>query len=315
MRLTIGITYHNEGELLTRCLQSFWSGEEKPDEVILYDDASTLRPESFIPSHIPVKVIRSEVNQGPAKGRNQILAQAQGDWIHFHDADDWVAPHWLETIAPRMSNHDLILTEVSSYADGQMLCPKVIGYQETESARDLLRFAIHSFILVPSIIARTKLLREMGGYRETLWQSEDWDFSVRLIAKKPRCWILTEPLSGIQIRRESRSQNQIETLSCVLQAILFLQRELPENYRRDLADKAAWAGTRLFNLREKKLAREAFQIAQALGPASFSDRKKFYRFLALRYGQETAERLAGTYHSVKQVLHLRSFRRIFTGLF
>lgn len=315
MRLTVGITYHNEGELLTRCLESFWKCSTKPDEIILYDDASSLRPESFIPAQIPVTILRSEINQGPAKGRNQILKKAQGEWIHFHDADDWVLPHWLERILPPMKDQDLILTEVGSYQEEKLLSPKVIGYPKIHSESELIRFSIRSFILVPSIIVRTELARKIGGYRESLWQSEDWDFSVRLIATHPRFCILSEALSEIQIRTQSRSQNKKETLSSVLQSILFLRRELPELFHQDLSEKAAWAGTRLFELGDKKLAREAFDLAQSLGPATFADRKRLYRFIAQRYGQEAAERTASFYHLLKQVFHFGSRRRSLASFF
>ncbi|MGH7198477.1 MAG: glycosyltransferase family 2 protein, partial [Candidatus Omnitrophota bacterium] len=34
------ITYHNEGELLTECLDTLLSGPDTPDEILIYDDAS-----------------------------------------------------------------------------------------------------------------------------------------------------------------------------------------------------------------------------------------------------------------------------------
>lgn len=309
MRLTVGITYHNEGELLTRCLNSFWQQAAKPFEMILFDDASSLRPEDFIPPEIPVKIIRSETNQGPGKGRNQILKEAQGDWIHFHDADDWVMPNWMEKVKERAQDSDLILTELKSFRGEEELASKVIGLKQIGEIEELLRFAIQHFILPAAGTFKTEFARAIHGYRESLWQSEDWDFYIRLIQQNPRYQILTEPLCGIQVRSESRSQKQIETLSCVLQAILFLQKELPEKFKQDLADKAAWAGSRLFTLGERNLAREAFNLAQTLGPATFSDRKRFYRFIAQHYGQEVAEKTASLYHLLKHVFQARSLSR------
>lgn len=297
-RLTIGITYHNEGELLTRCLKSFWSGDIKPFEIILYDDASSLRPVSFIPSEIPVRIIRSELNQGPGKGRNQILKEAKGDWIHFHDADDWVSPDWCRKVVQEMSQADLILTEIKSYLDGQVLSPAVIGLRHFHTESELVSFAISHFVLVPAGTFRVELARKLQGYRESLWQSEDWDFYVRLTALNPRFKVVPESLASIEIRKESRSQKKIETLTCVLQAILLLQKELPSQFRKDLAEKAAWVGSSLFQMGEKSMAREAFDLARSLGPAHYPNQKKLYRWIASRYGQELAEWIALSYRKL-----------------
>jgi len=297
-QLTLGITYFNEGDLLTRCLKSFWSGKEKPSEILIYDDASTLRPEAFIPSEIPARVIRSDVNQGPARGRNLILKEAKGDWIHFHDSDDWVSENWCEKVMEATSNSDLVLTEVVSYQEGKVLSPAVVGLQRFRSNADLLRFAISHFILVPAGTFKLELARKLQGYRESLWQSEDWDFYVRLAAMNPQFKVVSESLSAIEIRKESRSQKKVETLTCVLQAILLLQKELPSENRSDLSEKAAWVGSQLFQLGEKALARDAFHLAKSLGPARYPQKKKLYRWVASRYGQEVAEWISLTYRKI-----------------
>jgi glycosyltransferase involved in cell wall biosynthesis len=297
-QLTVGITYFNEGELLTRCLKSFWSGKERPSEILIYDDASTLRPEAFIPPEIPARVLRSELNRGPAYGRNQILKEAKGDWIHFHDSDDWVSETWCEKVLEATAECDLVLTEVVSYREGKVLSPMVVGLETLHSGEELLRFAIHHFILVPSGTFKVELARKLQGYRESLWQSEDWDFYVRLVSLMPPFKVIPDSLVSIEVRKESRSQKKAEPLTCVLQAILLLQKELPPENRVDLSEKAAWVGSQLFQLGEKSLAREAFHLAESLGPARYPQQKKVYRWLASHYGQEAAEWISLTYRKL-----------------
>lgn len=62
MAVTIAvlITYHNEGPLLTECLDSLRRGGSQPDEVLIYDDASDIPPEPYIPAGMPVRVITDE---------------------------------------------------------------------------------------------------------------------------------------------------------------------------------------------------------------------------------------------------------------
>ena len=297
--LTVGITYHNEGELLTSCIESFFSSAQKPDEVLVFDDASSLRPEAFIPTGLPVRVIRSEENIGPGRGRNRLLNEAKGEWIHFHDADDWVFSDWLEKIKKEAHGEtEVVLSELTSYREQEVLSPLVIGLKAFQSKEELLKFAIKNFILVPSGTFKTELVRQIKGFRESLWQSEDWDFYIRLIQASRSFRILDESLAGIRIRNESRSQIQRETLTCVLQAILFLQKEIDVQYRKDLADKASWVGSKLFQLGDKASAREAFALAESLGPAQHAHQKASYRWIAKYYGQESAEWFAWFYRKV-----------------
>lgn len=294
--LTVGITYHNEGDLLTQCIDSFFSGDQNPDEVIVFDDASSDQPDAYLPSGLPVRVIRSKENIGPGKSRNRILQEAKGEWIHFHDADDWVCPGWLEKIKEQSRlGADLIFSEVSSYRDHELLSPAVIGFRGVSSKRELIKFAIDNFILVPSGTFKTELARKINGFRESLWQSEDWDFYIRLVQASQSVKMVSESLVGIRIRKESRSQRQAETLTCVLQAILFLTKELGPEYQIDLADKASWVGSKLFQLGEKASAREAFALAESLGPARHPHQRGSYRWIAKHYGQESAEWLSSIY--------------------
>ena len=296
-QLTVGITYYNEGPLLTQCLESFWKGSQRPDQIILYDDASQDRPDSYIPKEIPVKILRGEKNRGPAYGRNRILEAVETDWVHFHDADDTVDTSWAEKVMAAATDSDVVLTELISYQNDRVLSGSVLGLSEWKTSGGLA-FAIRHFILPAAGTFRTELARKMGGYRESLWQSEDWDFYIRLLLTGPRVCVLEESLVRIQVRSESRSQKQIETLSCVLQAILLLEREVPQEYRQALAEKAAWAGSRLFQLQEKQMAREAFSLAETLGPATHSQQNKSYRWIAHHWGQEAAEWVAWTYRQV-----------------
>ena len=55
--LSILLTYHNEGPLLTETLASLVAGTRQPGEVLIYDDASTRLPEAYIPDGLPVRVV------------------------------------------------------------------------------------------------------------------------------------------------------------------------------------------------------------------------------------------------------------------
>jgi len=47
--ISVLITYYNERELLTECLRSLAAQTQLPDEILIYDDASTYRQLSMCP--------------------------------------------------------------------------------------------------------------------------------------------------------------------------------------------------------------------------------------------------------------------------
>lgn len=294
-RISVLITYHNEGELLGRCVQSFMDqgGDERAGhgaghgaykyivEIIICDDASELRPEPFIPrADIPVRVIRNDENLGPARSRNRLLSEAAGDFIHFHDADDWVMPSWAAAVTRALEGGVLVVfTEVSSFRDGVIVSSHVQGLKGLEQM-DPVDFAITHFLLVPSGTYQKELVVSLGGYSDTLWQSEDYYFHIKLMMQGPRWVIVPDPLAGIDLRPEGRSQNRVEVWNCTLTALKRLRQELPERYHQSLSEMGFLAGQVLFEARAIDNARDAFGFAWSLGRPKMAGRHRMYRWLA-----------------------------------
>src|SRR5437867_2048704 len=82
--IAVLITYHNEGRLLTECLDSLLTQADRPKEILVYDDASDVPAEEQVPDGADVRVIRSTRNTGPARGRNALLRAAESEFLHFH---------------------------------------------------------------------------------------------------------------------------------------------------------------------------------------------------------------------------------------
>lgn len=89
-RISFIITYYNEPlEMLEECIQSVLSLSFLPGEreILLIDDGSTIPSPTFE----GVTVFRQE-NQGLSAARNKGLELAQGEYIQFLDADDYLLP-------------------------------------------------------------------------------------------------------------------------------------------------------------------------------------------------------------------------------
>jgi hypothetical protein len=71
-------------------------------EVIFVDDGSTdrsaARLDALAASHENVRVIHQENSGWPGRPRNVGMAAAQGDYVFFCDADDWLAANALESL-------------------------------------------------------------------------------------------------------------------------------------------------------------------------------------------------------------------------
>jgi glycosyltransferase involved in cell wall biosynthesis len=298
--LAVLITYYNERELLTDCLRSLVGQANPPDEIRIYDDASEHPAEKYVPSGISVKVVRGDRNVGPARARNRLWRSTSCEYVHFHDADDWFDSSWgtrvrhvLDTESP-----DVVFTEVSSHRDGTTACTEVLGLSALKDGGDLTQFCLHNPLLVPSGTYRRSLVETLNGYRESLWQSEDYDFHVRLAARHPDYRLLFEPLVHIRLRAESRSQNHPEVWACRLEALSLLAAELPPLYRRELSEEAGRVGSQLFQLGDRESARRAFDLAQRLGPPAFQYQQRLYRFVAKGLGPQTAEWVGKLYRNV-----------------
>jgi glycosyltransferase involved in cell wall biosynthesis len=269
MAVSVLITYHNEQELLTECLNSVARQSVPVSEVIVYDDASEMPALRYVPPSLDVRVIRGEHNVGPSRGRNVLLKEARGEFVHFHDADDLFDPDWCKTVqaAIQETNADVVITEVRS--DGTARCDRVLGFTAGEVERDFLRCAIRGAVLPACGTYRKELVEKNGGYREDLWQSEDYDLNIRVAASGPKTVMIEQALVTIRVRPNSRSQNRYEVWRDAVQCIEGLAESLPAPYLNELAEKLFDVGVQLYRLGARIESRRAAQLARNLGKLKY----------------------------------------------
>jgi glycosyltransferase involved in cell wall biosynthesis len=295
--LGILITYFNERGLLRECLESLISAGERPEEILIYDDASQYPAKDYVPDGCPVEIVRGETNRGPSFGRNALLKRSRSEYIHFQDADDLFDANWLNRVrrAVDEAQPEAVFTEISSFhADGRRT-EKVLNLARLVREGDLLRFCLQGPLLVPSGTYQRQTVLSVGGYQETRWQSEDFDFHVRLAHRGIRYEVIDEPLIDIRIRSDGRSQNVREVWSSTLASLEEFAAELPAAYHADLAEAAATSGSMLYRAGDRARASEAFRLARRLGPPTYGRQLAPYRWIARCCGPETAERAIAWY--------------------
>lgn len=249
--LAILITYHNEGPWLRECIESVRNQTGAPDEILVYDDASSDPAADHVPPG--VRVIRGDHNIGPARARNVLLKAATSDFVHFHDADDWFAPGWCTAVRAAMELADIIITDVA--ISGEHETPHAMN---VAGMRDPVSFAIRGAVLVPSTTYRKSL---SPGFNESLHQSEDWDYHIRLLARSPaRLSSIPHDLVVVRAHDNNRSKDVVSVWSSAIAAMESM--DLPAVYDTDIALKATEAGRNLYRAGAVAEARRAFDVAR-----------------------------------------------------
>jgi glycosyltransferase involved in cell wall biosynthesis len=294
------LTYHNERTLLTECLESLARQSRKPDEVWVYDDASDAPACEYVQTPgldlgCPVRVIRGENNLGPARGRNLLLRETRADYVHFHDADDLFLPGWGETVAALIEagRPDCVLTELRSVRDGRPYGEAFLRLHELGD--DVVGFMLGHAILPAAGTYRREFVLRSGGYREDLWQSEDYEFHIRLALEGANVRTWREPLVLVRVRGESRSQKRAEVWRCRLAALEMLEPRLVPAHAPALAEAYAETGSVLHRMGEETLARRAFARALRWGRPVYRGQGACYRRVAWIAGPLAAERLGRFY--------------------
>lgn len=115
VELSIVIPVYNGEKYIARCLKSIQSQSFTNLEVIVVDDGSidtTLEIcKEFSKGDPRIKVFSKE-NQGVSNSRNYGIVQANGNFITFVDADDWITSDFSEVIIKNASDDvDVILCD------------------------------------------------------------------------------------------------------------------------------------------------------------------------------------------------------------
>ncbi len=182
-RLALCIPAYKAEEHLPRLMASVRAQTVGFDEVIVCVDASPDKT-AEVARGLGATVLVNAVNQGCSASKNVALRAATAEWVHFHDADDLLMPHFVEDAQRWMTAdapHDAVMMgfEYVDFASGEKLG---VGLQEDAFLqRDAVGYAIRHKLPNFGIYRREKLL-EVGGFDAdpgTLY-NEDVAFHVKL---------------------------------------------------------------------------------------------------------------------------------------
>lgn len=199
--ISVIVPVYNCEKYITRCVESILKQSYSDYEIILVNDGSTDSSgdicDKLKSRDSRIHVIH-KVNGGVSSARNAGLKNAQGDYIAFIDADDWVEPDYLEAlIEPMLYDQDLDIVIMPSI--DEELSRMVVSHQEfsgekkyfreDEAILALLGQDINGIWAVWSKLYRKRLFLTLT-FNELLCYGEDLVINIDLFLKALKIFYL-----------------------------------------------------------------------------------------------------------------------------
>lgn len=161
-RATVVIAAWNAAATIGRAVESALA-QTLPVEVVVVDDASTDATAELVAARAAaapaLRLLRQEVNAGPAAARNWAIAESGAPWIAVLDSDDRMAPGRLERLVVRAEAADLdfLADDIEKVAEDDPDGPRTRLWSDTE---------IGEIDLDAAAFVRGNLSTRHGGRRE-----------------------------------------------------------------------------------------------------------------------------------------------------
>jgi glycosyltransferase involved in cell wall biosynthesis len=204
---------------ILKTLESLEKQTFRDFEVIISDDGSpdgTLALLQQYKSSLEIILIEGPNWGGPARPRNQALAQARGEWVAFLDHDDLWTENKLEALLPYLGKAQVIYHDMMHVFFNPSRPSRIQRGRFLDSKNPFLDLLTRGNALANSgtAVKREVLLAE-GGFSESrdLIGGEDFDLWLRLAQKGYIFQYIPEALGALSIHGANftqASQRQID---------------------------------------------------------------------------------------------------------
>lgn len=211
-RVTAIVPTYNRAGYLGECLDALAMQTRAVDEIIVWDDGSTdgtpnvARERNAVfeepspawdgtapplPDAGTIRYVRS-ANGGKSRALNQALDRARGDYVWICDDDDIALPDAAERLGACLDSDPALIAAAGSYrrftvdpASGARV-EEGPGYWPDLSSGSVFRHLLEDmFAFQNATFVRRDALDRVGGFREDLPRSIDYDMILRLAATGP----------------------------------------------------------------------------------------------------------------------------------
>jgi GT2 family glycosyltransferase len=149
------------------------------DAIESYEAQEFTGTSELILSHNPTFLLGQNFNAG--------IAQAQGKYVKILPDDDLLTPNCLQDLfeAAERTDADLIFAQAINIDERPEFKDKINNVHWKSSFIEISLDALifENFIHGGTTFYRTSMLKELGGYDESLWTAEEYEFHLRCISK------------------------------------------------------------------------------------------------------------------------------------
>lgn len=212
-KVSVIIPTYNRASMLKEAIQSVLDQTYTDYEIIVIDDGSTDSTREVVDGLKQrsgrVTYLYQE-NKGRSAARNHGINLATGNYIAFLDADDKFLPQKLYTQVHALDDkpeygmtysYSIAINERGRILreGGNPAKIRLSGWIYPE-----LLFIKGTIITTPTVMVRASVLREIGGFDETMHTCEDLDLW-RRIARRYKVFQIEEPLSVVRYRKNEET--------------------------------------------------------------------------------------------------------------
>ena len=205
--VSVIIPAFNAADTLRTALASIQGQSFRRWEAVVVDDGSKDHTGELVTSMAAsdrrIRYHRISSNRGPSTARNAGLAQAQGEYVIFLDADDWIGKHHLFRLVQLLHRNPAAGSSYTGYTfvteDGRSEYP--IGPNASKSMFQYLARACP--FAINACLVKRQLVREANGFDESLLFGEDWDLWQRLARRNVKFLPLNARSAFYHARRGS----------------------------------------------------------------------------------------------------------------
>lgn len=212
--ISVVIPTFNRSELLSRSVKSVIAQTYKDWELIVVDDGSTDDTDTvmreFTRSDRRIRFLAAPHSGSPPKVRNIGVRESTGEFIAFLDSDD----EWL----PDKLEQQLALIAPSKGKTALITCDSIIRtknsdsiYANPTSGNHLDQILWGPLISIGStLLIRASVIRQFGGFDETLGLVEDWDLPFRILQAGHHAEIVHKPLAICYVHENNITRMDFE---------------------------------------------------------------------------------------------------------
>ncbi|MEP0918316.1 glycosyltransferase family 2 protein [Leptolyngbya sp. DQ-M1] len=216
------IPAHNAANTIAHALKSLQNQSYSNWKAIVVDDGST--DETYtIAVQLAAEDSRIQVvqqsQQGVSSARNTGIDLARSAWLLFLDADDWIAPNYLEEMTAAIESDPSLDAVCCGWV--QITLEGTEIYRRQAPALDNL-FEIasgRSPFIIHACLIRREVVLSVGGFDASRQTCEDWDLWQRIARSTVRFGAVNKVMAFYRMRSNSLSRQRMQMFKDAMQII------------------------------------------------------------------------------------------------